>query len=145
MSRIAKTGLIVATVCTALTLGACVSDGYYSGGATYSTYPYTRPYVYPSSNIYLRYSSPRYYHGYQPYYYPRHYYPRHYYQRPHGYIRPGPRYQYRGYQHYRGHQQYRGQRHYRGHQQYRGQRHMHRASPRGVHRGSHRGSHRGHR
>lgn len=103
MKRIVKNGLLAATIFGSLTLGACVTDGYYSSGSVgYSTYPYSRPYVYPSGSVSYYYSSPRYYRGYYPRayypryyrggthyrYYNRHYYNRHYYNRPH-YNRPG--------------------------------------------------------
>lgn len=95
MNRIVKKGLLAVTVFGSLTLGACVSDGYYSSGSVgYSTYPYSRPYVYPSGNVSFYYSSPRYYrYGYYPRYYRGGYYRyhgRHYYNRP-GY-RPGYHY-----------------------------------------------------
>jgi len=96
MKSIVKKGLLAVTVFGTLTLGACVSDGYYSSGTTgYSTYPYSRPYVYPSGSVSFYYSSPRYYRyghryhrgGYYRYhgrhYYNRHHHGRHYYNRPH--------------------------------------------------------------
>ncbi|AWF83108.1 hypothetical protein BTJ40_21095 [Microbulbifer sp. A4B17] len=66
MNRAAKTVILTAMVCTALTLGACATDGYYttytsyggpSGGPVAYTssyaYPYATPNYYASSNIYL--------------------------------------------------------------------------------------------
>lgn len=112
MNRALKTGVVAATVCTALTLGACATDGYYGyGGGYYSGYysgyyPYATPYLYPSSSISLYYSSPRYYRYYRhryPYYRNNYYRYRghHYYGRPgHYYGRPGRYYGGRG--HYYG-------------------------------------------
>ncbi|GAA5525271.1 hypothetical protein Maes01_01836 [Microbulbifer aestuariivivens] len=89
MNRTIKSALIVAAICSALSLSACVADGYYAGGSYYSSYPYySRPYLYPSSGAYLYYSSPR----YRPYY--------HHHHRPH-YNRPGrPHYNRPGRPHY---------------------------------------------
>lgn len=98
MNRIVKKGLLAATVFGSLTLGACVSDGYYSSGSVgYSSYPYSRPYVYPSGSVSYYYSSPRYYrYGAYPRYYRGGYYRyhgRHYYNRPgYHYNRPGHHY-----------------------------------------------------
>lgn len=121
MKRIVKKGLLAATVFGTLTLGACVTDGYYSSGSVgYSSYPYSRPYVYPSSSVSFYYSSPRYYRGY----YPRAYYPRYY----------GGRY-------YRHHGRYYGNRHYRHHGRYYGHgRHYNR--PHHSHRSGYHRSHR---
>lgn len=124
MNSYFKRGFMLATVCTAFTLGGCANGYYYGGGATYSTYPYTRPYVYPSSNIYLRYSYPRYYRynyrGYRPYYYPRHYYHRPYAApRYRGHVHPrihsGPRYQHRASPRHRSMRQHPGFRRQGGH------------------------------
>ncbi|WP_066960665.1 hypothetical protein [Microbulbifer sp. Q7] len=95
MKSIVKKGLLAVTVFGTLTLGACVSDGYYSSSSVgYSSYPYSRPYVYPSSSVSFYYSSPRYYRYGHRYGHPRYYrggyhryHGRHYYNRP-GYRPP---------------------------------------------------------
>ena len=99
MKRFFRTGLIAVTVCGALILSACATDGYYGSG--YST-AYPSYYGYPSSSISLYYSSPRYYrYRYHPHY--RHHY-RHRHYRHHYRHHGRPYYRYRG--GYRGHHGY---------------------------------------
>ncbi|WP_139304850.1 hypothetical protein [Microbulbifer marinus] len=104
-------------LCLAMLLGACTSDGYYSGGSAYTAHAYSRPYTYPSSGTaYSRGTTERYSdtYGYPsgatslPYtaYYHRYRdYPRAIY-----YGRSGD---YRPYQYYRPYQFYRPYRYYR--------------------------------
>ncbi|WP_444928955.1 hypothetical protein ACJJIF_13965 [Microbulbifer sp. SSSA002] len=154
MNRAVRMVILTTTVCTALTLGACVTDGYYTsyGGpqvaytSSYS-YPYATPNYYASSNVYLTsYRTPVYqtvgFTPVNPYYY----------RVGHASFRGHPRYRARYY--YRGmpyhnrfysprapHARYRGYRGYRGHSgHYRVRGGFHGGGHRG---GFHGGGHRG--
>ncbi len=130
MNCILKRALTAATLCVAVTLGACTSGGYYSAAPVFSrpyTYPssrthystraetrssYSGSYVAPSGTvIYLPYASSDYYRV-RPDYYPREIYStQSYYYRPYQYYRYRPyykkRYGYRGDSYYRGGRAYR--------------------------------------
>ncbi|MFC6977645.1 hypothetical protein [Microbulbifer taiwanensis] len=111
MNCILKRALTAATLCVAVTLGACTSGGYYSAAPVFSrpyTYPssrthystraetrssYSGSYVAPSGTvIYLPYASSDYYRV-RPDYYPREIYStQSYYYRPYQYYRYRPYY-----------------------------------------------------